>query len=126
VTPPGASGKRGSARLVAALRGVDQSQAAGGPDRGGTVVFDLDPPGKQLCFTLMVSGAAPVAEVHLHQGPTGPVVATLAAPSNGASSGCVAVDTDVLRKMEKRPTDYFVDVHPDRFGPASLRGQLSS
>ena len=111
--------------------GADGRRGAGDPNgRGGFTALIAD---DEVCFGLTVDDIdAPVA-AHIHRGKrreNGPVVVTLAAPSEGdpgASSGCVppdGADTAVLQAIVEHPSRFYANVHTGAFPNGAVRGQL--
>ena len=77
-------------------------------------------------MTVVVSGVAPVTSAHVHAGSPevgGPVVVFME-PPNGASARCVAVPGEIIRKIQREPGAYHVDVHTTELPDGALQGQL--
>lgn len=126
VAPSAASA--GGRPLATALTGAAERPGPGDPDGTGTARLTLNSGQEEICFTLEVTGIAPATAAHIHEAPVdeaGPVVVGLAAPTNGSSSGCVAVDRDLVKDIRNNPTDYYVNVHNAEFPAGAVRGQLS-
>ena len=126
VAPSAASA--GGRPLATALTGAAERPGPGDPDGTGTARLTLNSGQEEICFTLEVSGIAPATAAHIHEAPVdeaGPVVVGLAAPTSGSSSGCVAVDRDLVKDIRNNPDEYYVNVHNAEFPAGALRGQLS-
>lgn len=100
----------------------------GDPDGTGTASFRLNSGRRQICYELTVQDIATPTAAHIHpgsSGETGPAIIPLAAPVNGASSGCVAVDRDLIKRIRKNPSQYYVNVHNAAYPAGAVRGQLT-
>ena len=115
-------------KFVVTLEGEVEVPRKGDLDGTGTAVVRVNPGQGQLCYTLTVSGIAPATAAHIHEAPAGaagPVVAPLAAPSDGSSEGCTAIDREEAMDIIRNPGNYYVNVHNAEFPGGALRGQLS-
>jgi hypothetical protein len=109
--------------------GADGKRGAGDPDGVGsaTVLIHDD---TQLCFGLTASRISTPTAAHVHVGKAhqnGPIVVPLTQPSAGdpgASSGCVAANSDLLEDIRKHPRRYYVNIHTSDFPGGAIRGQL--
>jgi CHRD domain len=130
----GFKGKAKKATLFARLLGKNEigptgKRRAGDPDGQGGATLTLTQ-GGQLCFGIVVQGISAPTAAHVHVGRrnvNGDIVITLAPPTGGdpgASSGCVAVDQNLLMKIRKHPRRYYVNVHTGDFQGGAVRGQL--
>ncbi|HEV2767077.1 MAG TPA: CHRD domain-containing protein [Acidimicrobiales bacterium] len=123
-TSPAAAGGR---PLSADLTGAAEAPGPGDPDGRGTARITVNPGLGEICYQLKVSGIAPATAAHIHEAPAGeagPVLVALAAPTNGSSSGCVAVSREDAKDLLKNSSDYYVNVHNAEFPRGALRGQL--
>ena len=115
------------AKLMATLTGAAEVPA-GDADASGTFSATINVGQTQLCYELKATGLATPTAAHIHAGAAGqnggPVV-MLAAPANGTSKACVAVTTDLAKKLIDNPQGYYVNVHNAEFPGGGLRGQLS-
>ena len=130
--------------LFAVLLGGNEvkSPSAGNPD-GGVRAGDLDGYGTGsiifvgrdgICFTLAVSGIDTPIAAHLHRGTAGlngGVVITLAPPvppgggNPGVASGCLSgLSAALLSAIRATPSNFYINVHTDKFSDGALRGQL--
>lgn len=108
---------------------------AGDPNGSGEAyVFGIDANATTLCYVLTVEGIAPATAAHIHEGPpgeNGPVVVTLARPTDGNSADCL-VESDATKfaagqtvaEILADPGDYYVNVHNEEHPGGALRGQL--
>ncbi|MGI8759276.1 MAG: CHRD domain-containing protein [Acidimicrobiales bacterium] len=122
---PAAAGGR---PLATALTGAAEVPGPGDPDGAGTARLTLNSGQEEICFALSVSGIAPATAAHIHKGSAemaGPVVVPLVPSTSGSSSGCVAVDRDLVKEIRNDPANYYVNVHNSEHPAGALRGQLS-
>lgn len=120
-------GEQGGRPLSTILSGANEVPVLGDPDGTGSARITLNVGQRQVCYELEVGGIGTATAAHIHEaaaGSTGPVVVGLSAPSNGVSSGCVAVERDVIKGILQDPTGYYVNVHNAEFPSGALRGQL--
>ena len=126
-SPVGALGGR---PLSTDLTGAAEAPGPGDPDGSGTAFLTLNSGQEQLCFQLTVANInLPATGAHMHAAPAGvpgPVVVPLTPPdASGSSSGCVTVDAELLKAIQKDPAAYYVNVHNADFPAGAVRGQLS-
>ena len=110
------------------LEGEQERPVIGDLDGTGHASIEVNAGLGQVCYELHVSGIAPAAAAHIHRAPAGqpgPVVVPLAAPTDGTSSGCVAVSRDLALELLRDPSGFYVNVHNADFPGGALRGQLS-
>src|SRR5918994_3108769 len=80
------------ATLEANMTGEKEVPGPGDPNGRGEAVIRVFE--ARVCYTLDVRRIAPATAAHIHQGrrgEAGPVVVTLKSPTDGSSSGCVAI-----------------------------------
>src|SRR3712207_6825523 len=80
------------ATLEASLTGEKEVPGPGDKDGSGHAVVKVYE--ARVCYTLEVQGIKPATAAHIHRGGpsvAGPIGVTLQAPTNGSSSGCVAI-----------------------------------
>ena len=124
----GADQGEGGRQLTTTLTGEQEVPVPGDPDGIGFATVTVNPGQGVLCYELSVSGIAPATAAHIHEAPlgvAGPVVVTLAAPTDGSSGGCIEVGRDLAKEILQDPADYYVNVHNAEFPGGALRGQLS-
>ena len=122
----------GGVKISTPMSGAEECHTAGicgagDPDGTGFFAGRINVGQGELCYTLEVSNIDPATAAHIHIAPAGepgPVVIPLAAPTDGSSSGCVAVDRDLAKAIVQDPAAYYVNVHNVAFGPGAVRGQL--
>jgi hypothetical protein len=113
------------ATLEARLTGEQEVPGPGDPNGSGKAVVKVFR--SEVCFKLEVRRIAPANAAHIHRGVrgvAGPVVVTLEPPTDGSSSGCVAISHSLSQKLREHPARYYVNVHNDPFPDGAIRGQL--
>jgi hypothetical protein len=124
--------KFGGRPKQATLRGSNEVPAAGAAT--GTASIRVNEGRRRVCFTLVVSGldGSPVVGAHIHRGGIGVngivVVALtpIAALDGGKpATGCVnGVPAATIRSIRRKPGDFYVNVHTQKFPNGAARGQL--
>jgi LPXTG-motif cell wall-anchored protein len=105
----------------------------GDPDGTGTASVVLR--GAQLCWSVTISGVAPVTAGHVHrggEGVAGPVVVPLLDEPDGLPTEerysneetCVDADAAVLEEIRSGPGGFYVNFHNAEFPGGAVRGQL--
>jgi hypothetical protein len=122
--------------LFAALNGQNEldpdTLRRGAGDRNGGGSFGAVIDGNELCYGLSVRDIEDPTQAHIHRGgrnTNGPIRVTLTPPESGdpgASSGCVTIRRELVRRIRRNPTRYYVNVHTPRFPGGAIRGQLFS
>ena len=113
------------ASLEASLRGEKEVPGPGDPNGRGNA--DVKVGKAKVCYELKVRRIAPATAAHIHlglRGEPGPVVAELKPPTDGSSSGCVAVPRALGLELREHPGRYYVNVHNDPYPDGAVRGQL--
>lgn len=117
----------GGRPLSAELTGAAEVPVGADPDGSGSAHVTVNPGVGEVCYSLEVADIEPARAAHIHVGAAGvngPVVVGLAAPSDGSSSGCVAVDRDLALALIQDPSGYYVNVHNAEYPAGAVRGQL--
>ena len=109
---------------------VSGEAAAGDPNGFGaaTVVFAGS---GRICYSIVVHRISTPTAAHIHDGhagKNGPVVIPLEVPTAGnpGTIGACSADLDnaLLRRIQKTPGDFYVNVHNSQFPGGAIRGQL--
>ena len=122
--PASASGKRATT-LEATLTGEQEVPGPGDKDGSGNAMVKVFK--AKVCYALEVKRIKPATAAHIHlglRGEAGPIVAELKAPTDGSSSGCVAVPRALSLGLMEHPSRYYVNVHNKPFPAGAIRGQL--
>lgn len=118
----------GDSGLKAALSGAAEVPGPADPDGSGSASIRFADGAENLCYEIKVSDIAPATMAHIHTGAAGegggPPVVALGAPTQGASSGCVAASPAIVDKIRADPAGYFVNIHNSEFPGGAVRGQL--
>lgn len=128
--PSAALADNGGRPFVVPMTGAEEAPGPGDPDGSGTAWFTLNQGQGEICFALVVEDIIlPSIGAHIHVAPAGspgPVVVPLTAPdATGQSSGCVAVDAELIKAIRQAPWAYYVNVHTTDFPGGAVRGQLA-
>ncbi len=113
------------ATLEASLTG--QKEVPGPGDPNGRGEADVKVYKAKVCYELEVERIKPATAAHIHRGGpsvAGPIVVTLKAPTDGSSSGCVAISQSLSKKLQENPRQYYVNVHNKPYPEGAIRGQL--
>ena len=134
VVGAGAQGSaKGSKALFASLTGkkeVSPTGERGEGDLNGRGSFSGVFDGNELCYGLTVKRTEDPIAAHIHVGSrrvAGDVVIPLEHPTSspGASSDCVEVDDPALvRRIQRNPARFYVNIHTPDFEGGAVRGQL--
>ena len=111
--------------LMANLTGEQEVPGPGDPNGFGHAMVKVYK--AKVCYTLKVRRIAPATAAHIHlglRGEAGPIVAELKPPTDGSSSGCVAVPRALSLELKEHPGRYYVNVHNEPYPNGALRGQL--
>ncbi len=110
------------------MNGASEVPGPGAVDGTGTAEISVDPNGTQICFSISVANLDAVTAAHIHEGKagvSGPIVATLAAPTTGHSEGCVDAAAPLIQTLSAGSSSYYVNVHTTAFPDGAIRAQLS-
>ena len=117
--PAGAAVKR----LETNLRG----SAATDQDGRGTAKLRLNRERERVCFTITVRNIDDVVAAHIHRHSDGGIVVDLVtAPEAGNRfTGCTEdVSKNVIRRINRRPRRYYVNVHTTPHPGGAIQGTL--
>lgn len=100
-----------------------------GGDATGSATVDINSDRNEVCYELTIEGAENVKAAHIHSGlddEAGPVVVDLefAGDDSGAEACVDDVEESILEDISEEPSDYYVNVHSERYPDGALRGQL--
>jgi hypothetical protein len=104
-----------------------QDVPKGSPNGNGTFQYQLKTSSGLFCYSLKWSGIGAPLAAHVHRGVKGvegPIVIPLSTMAPVAHSGCVKVKKSLLLAINKKPADYYVNVHTKKYPGGAIRGQL--
>ena len=111
--------------LMANLTGEQEVPGPGDPNGRGNAAVKVYQ--ARVCYTLEAQRIKTAMAAHIHRGGpsvAGPIVVTLKAPTDGSSSGCVAISQSLSKKLQENPRHYYVNVHNKPYPEGAIRGQL--
>lgn len=98
-----------------------------GEDASGDFSAELDLAKGRMCYMLEVEGLDTFTAAHIHEaakGKDGPAVVTLQLLGEDGDDVCVNVDAELLKKIARNQSRYYVNVHTEAFPEGAVRGQL--
>jgi hypothetical protein len=124
----------GATLLGAKLKGSEEVPGPGDQDGKGGIQLSLKAKKKKVCFTLeyrKLDGGAVAGHIHKGQkGDAGPIKVELfdvdpPLPEEGSFEGCAKnVKRKLIRKLKRRPENFYVNVHTPPYPDGAIRGQL--
>jgi uncharacterized membrane protein YgcG len=120
--------KKKTVKATAEMTGTKEVPPAD-PDGTGTADFKLKKKKKQICFDVDFQNIEDPFVAHIHPGKEGvngpPLITLFEAPgSTSPQSGCVDAAKSDIKKISKKPQNYYCNVHNDPFPGGAIRGQL--
>jgi CHRD domain len=117
---------------TAKLRGTEEVPGPGAFDGRGKARITVRRGVGELCFDLRWRGIQQPTSGHVHRGEdgeAGPIKVTLFDDPSGlpgpTAEGCVEdVRPRLLKRIAKRPTQYYVNLNNAQFPDGAIRGQL--
>ena len=99
-----------------------------GDDASGDFSAELDLDNGRICYMLEVEGLDEVTAAHIHEGAIGknggPVMELQLLGDDGEDV-CVDADPELLKKIARNQSRYYVNVHTAAFPMGAVRGQLA-
>ena len=128
--PPGVSSA--AIERTAKLTGTEEVPGPGAFDGRGRTTITLRRGAGEICFDLRWRGIQQPVTGHIHRGErgeAGPVKLTLFEDRSGlpgpTAEGCLdGVRRRLLRRIAKRPEQYYVNLHNAQYPEGAIRGQL--
>jgi CHRD domain len=124
----------GATLLGAKLKGSAEVPGPGDPDGKGGIQLSLKVKKKKVCFTLeyrKLDGGAAAGHIHKgKKGVAGPIKVELfevdpPLDEEGSFEACQKnVKRKLIRKIKRRPENYYVNVHTPPYPDGAIRGQL--
>ena len=113
--------------LKVALTGGAEVPGPGDTDGTGNATLTFNHEKGELCYELSVKDIQEATATHIHAGAAGAagdVKVTLKAPVGGSSKACVSVDKALLKEINDKPGNFYINVHNAEFPKGAVRGQL--
>lgn len=105
-----------------------QEVPRGDRDGRGTARITTDAGRGRVCYRISLRRVGSVSAGHIHRGErgkAGPVVVELFAKASRQPRGCATgVSKATIRRIERNPDDFYVNVHNKRYPMGAVRGQL--
>jgi CHRD domain len=125
---------RNTTELDAKLTGKTEVPGPGSKKGKGAITVAMKPTKKKVCFELEVSKLDTITDGHIHKGAEGvagdikvPLFVGQELEGTGAYDGCVKnVKKKLIKKIIKRPENYYVNIHTVQFPDGAIRGQLAA
>jgi hypothetical protein len=124
----------GATLLGAKLKGANEVPGPGDPNGKGAIQLSLKKKKKKVCFTLeyrKLDGGAVAGHIHKgKKGDAGRIKVELFEEDpplgeQGSFEGCERdVKRKLIRKIKRRPENYYVNIHTPPYPDGAIRGQL--
>lgn len=117
-------------RESARLRGDKEVPGPGDPNGRGKARFRINDEKNKLCYRISYRTVPKVTAAHIHQGgpkESGPVIVFLSDGPDVESpmKGCVNdVKRADLRRIQRHPRRFYVNLHSEEYPDGAIRGQL--
>jgi hypothetical protein len=109
------------------LTGAQEVPGPADPDGSAAAMLTLRPASGQVCVAQRHSNIdAPIA-MHIHRGAAGvagPILVDLTPTLTG--SACVTANMTTVRRIDRNPNGYYLNIHTGTFSNGAIRGQLDS
>ena len=116
-------------KLTANLNGANEIPPAD-PDGSGTAKVKLKKKKKEVCFDITFQNIQNPVAGHIHKGAAdvnGPIKVLFFENAAGVPSpisDCVDARKKLIKKIAKRPKNWYVNLHTPDFPDGAIRGQL--
>lgn len=121
--------KKRTVKASAALSGAKEVPPAD-PDGTGTAEFKLKKK-KKVCYDISFQGIEAPFVAHIHPGKAGvngpPLITLFESTTSTFTSpqkACVDAKKKQIKKIAKKPKNYYVNIHNEEFPGGAIRGQL--
>ena len=112
----------------ASMSGRQEVPRNGDANGRGTARVTTDVARQRVCFRITLRRVGTVTAGHIHRGKrgeAGPVVVALFGEATRRPRGCVRnVPKAAIRRIERNPGRFYVNVHNQRHPDGAVRGQL--
>lgn len=120
---------QGAPKMVSAnLYGEDVPEGAGvDSDASGDFMGELRIAQGEICYYFEILGLDDVTAAHIHEGKAGkngPPVVTLITEGADEDEVCVEADAALLRRIDRKPEDFYINVHTTSHPGGAIRGQM--
>jgi hypothetical protein len=128
--PAVAAGGAPAVQLSAKLKGNAEVPEPGDPNGRGEAFFSVKPAKRKICFQVSWVKIQQPNAAHIHKGGedvAGPVKVLLfgGAPPSDIVEGCVKnLKRKLVRRIARRPQNFYVNVHNPEYPNGAIRGQL--
>ena len=114
--------------LSSSMSGRQEVPMNGDSNGRGTARVTTDVARQRVCYRITLKRVGTVNAGHIHRGKrgkAGPVVVALFGEATRRPRGCVSnVAKATIRRIERNPGDFYVNVHNKRHPDGAVRGQL--
>ena len=117
-------------KLKAKLDGAQEVPDAGDPDGSGTAKVTVKVAERKLCAKISFEGIADPSAAHVHKGKkgvSGPLAIGRWAETQTSSpvrTCATSQKRSLLRKIARKPRNYYVNLHNSAYPAGAIRGQL--
>jgi hypothetical protein len=129
-TDSGTSGSTSGGAWTKFTAKLAGSNEVGGGDPNGAGTAAVKMRGTEICVDLKWSGFEAIMS-HIHKAPAGtngdvvvPFFTSESPLDANSKSGCVTAKASVVKAIEAKPSNYYVNVHSPEFPKGAARGQL--
>lgn len=114
--------------FTSSMSGRQEVPEKGDSNGRGMARITTDAARKRVCFRISLKRVGTVSAGHIHRGErgkAGPVVVALFGEATRRPRGCVRnVAKATIRRIERNPGNFYVNVHNQRHPDGAVRGQL--
>ncbi len=114
--------------LTSSMSGRKEVPKRGDANGRGTARITTDMARQRICFRITLKRVGTVNAGHIHPGKRGvanPPVVALFSKATRRPRGCVRnVDRAMIRRIQRNPGKFYVNVHNKRHPDGAVRGQL--
>jgi len=109
------------------LTGAQEVPGPADPDGSAAAMLTLRPATGQVCVAQRHSNIDAPTAMHIHRGAAGvagPIIVDLTPTLSGPA--CVTANTTQVRRIDRNPNAYYLNIHTGTFVNGAIRGQLDS